>query len=86
MRLFKYSRSTDANEAVKLIGGKQNARFLAGGTNILDLMKEDVERPAELIDISSIKFNQVKNITTGERKGGITIGGSAKNSDTANHP
>jgi xanthine dehydrogenase YagS FAD-binding subunit len=86
MRPFKYSRSTDANEAVKLIGGKQNAKFLAGGTNILDLMKEDVERPTELIDISSIKFTQVKNITTGENKGGVSIGASAKNSDTANHP
>jgi xanthine dehydrogenase YagS FAD-binding subunit len=86
MRPFKYSRSSDANEAVRLIDGKQNASFLAGGTNILDLMKEDVERPTELIDISSIKFNQVKNITTGENKGGVSIGASAKNSETANHP
>jgi xanthine dehydrogenase YagS FAD-binding subunit len=86
MRPFKYSRSSDANEAIRLIGGKQSASFLAGGTNILDLMKEDVERPTELIDISSIKLNQVKNITTGENKGGVSIGASAKNSETANHP
>jgi xanthine dehydrogenase YagS FAD-binding subunit len=86
MRPFKYSRSTDVNAAIKLIGGKHNARFLAGGTNILDLMKEDVERPAELVDISGIQLTHVKNITQGENTGGLSIGASGKNSDTANHP
>jgi xanthine dehydrogenase YagS FAD-binding subunit len=86
MRPFKYSRSGEVDAAIKLISGKQNAKFLAGGTNILDLMKEDVERPAELVDISGIKLTHVRSITKGENTGGVSIGAAGKNSDTANHP
>ncbi|MEJ7738741.1 MAG: FAD binding domain-containing protein [Chitinophagaceae bacterium] len=42
-----------------------DAKFLAGGTNILDLMKEDVERPNELVDITRLKFTQIKTISEG---------------------
>ncbi|MHA4845366.1 FAD binding domain-containing protein [Flavitalea antarctica] len=86
MRPFKYTRSTDINAAVKLVSEKPNARFLAGGTNILDLMKEDVERPTELVDISGVKLTHVRAITKGENAGGLSIGAAGKNSDTANHP
>ncbi|GAB4029724.1 xanthine dehydrogenase family protein subunit M [Spirosoma gilvum] len=63
-----------------------NARFLAGGTNLLDLMKEDVERPNALIDISELGLTDIKTLTTGTNKGGISIGGLGKNTDAANHP
>jgi xanthine dehydrogenase YagS FAD-binding subunit len=63
-----------------------NARFLAGGTNILDLMKEDVERPDELVDITHLDMTKIARILTGANAGGVSIGGAAKNTETANHP
>jgi xanthine dehydrogenase YagS FAD-binding subunit len=81
MRPFKYSRATDAAEAAKQVSSNAQAKFLAGGTNILDLMKEDVERPNELIDITRLNFAQIK--ANGD---GVSIGALAKNTDTANHP
>lgn len=82
MRPFKYSRSTDVNTAAQILRANQSAQFLAGGTNILDLMKEDVERPDELVDITRLKLAQVKSISNG----GVSIGGLVNNTDTANHP
>ena len=69
MRPFKYSRTENAAEAAKTVAANANARFLAGGTNILDLMKEDVERPAELVDITRIKLAQIKTVRDGPSKG-----------------
>jgi xanthine dehydrogenase YagS FAD-binding subunit len=86
MRPFKYTTTENASAAVKLLEANEKARFLAGGTNLLDLMKEDVERPSELVDITRLKLSQVKLITSGINKGGISIGGLSRNSDTANHP
>lgn len=86
MRPFKYSRATDAKAAAQLLTANKAAKFLAGGTNILDLMKEDVERPAELVDITRLNFAQIKTVSDGANRGGVSIGGLAKNTDTANHP
>ncbi|MBC7826203.1 MAG: xanthine dehydrogenase family protein subunit M [Chitinophagaceae bacterium] len=86
MRPFKFSSTKDPNSAIKMLMDNTNAKFLAGGTNILDLMKEDVERPDELIDITSLHFTQIKTISEGTNKGGISIGGLSKNTDTANDP
>ena len=86
MRPFKYSRATEANSAAQMLAANRNARILAGGTNIIDLMKEDVMRPDELIDITRLNFSQVKSVSDGANKGGVSIGGLAKNTDTANHP
>jgi xanthine dehydrogenase YagS FAD-binding subunit len=82
MRPFKYSKATDALAASKSVLANKEASFLAGGTNILDLMKEDVARPSELIDISRLNLTQIKNA----KSGGLSIGALAKNTDTANHP
>lgn len=82
MRPFKYTRASDVNAAARAVAANPNAKFLAGGTNILDLMKEDVERPNELIDLTRLNLAE---IVTGPG-GGITIGALAKNTDTANHP
>ena len=81
MRPFKYSKAADAREAVSLISANEQAKFLAGGTNLLDLMKEDVERPNELVDVTRLNFTQIKSAN-----GGVSIGALAKNTDTANHP
>ena len=86
MRPFKYSRSADIHSATQLLTANPNAKFLAGGTNILDLMKEDVERPDQLVDVSGLKAAPVSILSTGTNKGGVSISGMAKNTDTANHP
>lgn len=85
MRPFKYSRADDAANAVQIVSANTNSKFLAGGTNILDLMKEDVERPNELVDITRLNLTQIKTISDGASKGNLSIGGLAKNTDTANH-
>ena len=49
---FQYSRASDVADAIRQIAADPAAKFIAGGTNLIDLMKDDVERPARLIDIS----------------------------------
>jgi len=81
MKSFKYSRSNDADKAVQIVSANKGAKFLAGGTNLVDLMKEYVERPDELVDITRLNLAQIKSAN-----GGLSIGALAKNTDTANHP
>jgi xanthine dehydrogenase YagS FAD-binding subunit len=81
MRPFNYSRATDAAAAVQAVAGNKEAKFLAGGTNILDLMKEGVENPSALVDVLRLSLSQIR-----ELKGGVSIGALARNTDTANHP
>ena len=82
MRPFKYSQAKDAGAAVQNAAANFHAKFLAGGTNLLDLMKENVERPDELIDVTRLNFTQIKSMPNGA----VSIGALAKNTDTANHP
>jgi xanthine dehydrogenase YagS FAD-binding subunit len=86
MRPFTYTRAKDPSAAIKLLTENPTAKFLAGGTNLLDLMKEDVERPNALIDISELGLSEIETISTGNNKGGLSIGGLGKNTDAANHP
>ena len=86
MRPFKYTNAKDASSAVKLLKVNPDAKFLAGGTNLLDLMKEDVERPNELIDITRLSLTQIKPVSVGTNQGGLSIGSLGKNTDAANHP
>ena len=58
MRPFKYVRASDADAAARAVAANPQAKFLAGGTNILDLMKEDVERPNELVDLTRLKLDR----------------------------
>ena len=62
--------------------GRPEAKFIAGGTNLIDLMKEDVERPARLIDISRLPLKTVEETADG----GLRIGALVPNSDLACHP
>jgi xanthine dehydrogenase YagS FAD-binding subunit len=81
MKPFNYSRATDAQTAVQTVSTSGETKFLAGGTNLLDLMKEGVENPAALVDIVRLNLKQIKSAN-----GGVSIGALAKNTDTANHP
>jgi len=81
MRPFRYVRAADAASAAREVAANPAARFLAGGTNILDLMKEDVERPNELVDVNRLDLTRIA-----PANGGVSIGALAKNADTANHP
>jgi len=79
MNPFAYTRATNQQAAIQAVA-QQNAKFIAGGTNLLDLMKEHVEQPSRLIDINRLELTQIL-----ERNGGLRLGALAKNSDTANH-
>jgi xanthine dehydrogenase YagS FAD-binding subunit len=79
---FQYARATDVADAVRQIAADPKAKFIAGGTNLIDLMKEDVERPTRLIDISRLPLKTVE-ATAG---GGLRIGALVPNSDLAYHP
>src|SRR6185437_9202061 len=59
-----------------------HAKVLAGGTNLIDLMKNGVERPEKLIDINKIPLASIEPLANG----GLRLGALARNSDTANHP
>src|SRR5687767_929396 len=76
---FEYARATDVADAVRLIGAHPTAKFIAGGTNLIDLMKVDVERPSRLIDISRLPLDLFEE-TPG---GGLRIGALVPNSDLA---
>jgi xanthine dehydrogenase YagS FAD-binding subunit len=79
---FQYSRASNVAEAVRLVATNPGAKFIAGGTNLVDLMKMDVERPTRLIDISRLPLDKVEE-TAG---GGLRIGALVPNSDLAYHP
>ena len=81
MRAFTYQRTDRIEEAIAA-GDAANTKFLAGGTNLLDLMKGDVERPAHLVDINRLPLTQVRELPGG----GLRIGAMVRNSDAANHP
>src|SRR5260370_20482910 len=81
MRPFTYTRVNSVKDAVSAIVDQREAKFLAGGTNLIDLMKMGVERPAHLIDISRLPLANIE-----EHEGGVRIGAMARNSDVANYP
>lgn len=81
MKPFKYNRAKQEKDATKMVAANKNAQFLAGGTNLVDLMKEYVEHPDELVDVGGLNLKQIKAV--GNK---ISIGALAKNKDTANHP
>lgn len=79
---FEYTRANNIADAVRQIAADSSAKFIAGGTNLLDLMKEDVEQPTHLIDISHLPLTKVEETADG----GLRIGALVPNSDLAWHP
>ncbi|MEU6017688.1 xanthine dehydrogenase family protein subunit M [Streptomyces sp. NPDC047515] len=82
MREFGYERVFDVAGAVTLIGTDPDARFLGGGTNLIDLMKAGVERPALLIDVRELPLDGIEFALDGA----LRVGASVTNSDLAAHP
>lgn len=79
---FEYARATDVADAIRQIAAAPEAKFIAGGTNLIDLMKYDVERPLRLIDITHLPLKTVEETANG----GVRIGALVPNSDLAYHP
>jgi len=79
---FEYSRAGNVADAVRQMAASPAAKFVAGGTNLVDLMKMDVERPARLIDVSKLPLDKVEETAAG----GLRIGALVRNSDLAYHP
>src|SRR5829696_8175911 len=82
MTPFQYARASDVADAIKQIATDPSAKFIAGGTNLIDLIKYDVEGPARLIDISHLPLRSVEQTSTG----GLLIGAMVPNTDLAYHP
>jgi xanthine dehydrogenase YagS FAD-binding subunit len=81
MRPFSYVLVDTPAAAVRSVTALTTAKYLAGGTNLLDLMKEDIERPTQLVDINRLDLARITQTSKG-----LSIGALAKNTDTANHP
>jgi xanthine dehydrogenase YagS FAD-binding subunit len=79
---FQYVRANDVADAMRQMAADSGAKFIAGGTNLIDLMKENVERPSRLIDITRLPLNTVEETANG----GLRIGALVLNSDLAYNP
>ena len=82
MKAFAYERPATIQDAARLSMERPNARFIAGGTNLLDLMKLQIETPSTLIDVNRLPLAEVADTPDG----GLRIGALVRNSDLAAHP
>ncbi|WP_433533817.1 FAD binding domain-containing protein [Micromonospora sp. CA-249363] len=82
MRPFRYHRPTDVADAVAVLAAEPQAAYLAGGTNLVDLMKLGVQRPDVLVDVNRLPLDAVEELPDG----GLRIGATVRNSDLAAHP
>jgi xanthine dehydrogenase YagS FAD-binding subunit len=80
MRTFDYRRATDHTQALSIAGAEQ-ARYLGGGTNLVDLMRQNIEAPATLVDVS-----RLPGLIENTASGGLLIGAAVRNSVVAAHP
>jgi xanthine dehydrogenase YagS FAD-binding subunit len=78
MNEFEYARASSAGEAVRLAASRPQARYLGGGTNLVDLMRETIERPRTLIDVTGLSQE-----ISARDDGGILIGAAVKNTALA---
>jgi xanthine dehydrogenase YagS FAD-binding subunit len=82
MNPFQYDRAQAPEEAIHAIAASRQTKLLAGGTNLIDLMKDNVEHPSRLVDINRLPLAKIEPLPDG----GLRIGALARNSDTANDP
>jgi xanthine dehydrogenase YagS FAD-binding subunit len=80
MNRFSYTRAATVDETVSAFEQQPDSKFLAGGTNLIDLMKMGVEQPQHLIDVTRLPLTQIE-----ERNGGVRIGALVSNRDLASH-
>ncbi|TBY84984.1 FAD binding domain-containing protein [Rhizobium leguminosarum] len=81
MRAFTYERASSVEAAAKAAASNPETKFIAGGTNLLDLMKLEIETPTHLIDVNGLGLDKIE--TTPE--GGLRIGALVRNTDLAAH-
>jgi xanthine dehydrogenase YagS FAD-binding subunit len=81
VKTFRYERPSDPAAAISLVTSTPGARYLAGGTNLVDLMKLGVETPELLVDVSRLPFGEVEETDCG----GLRIGASVRGSRLATH-
>ena len=82
MRAFNYSRVTMPGDAIMAVASQPDAKFIAGGTTLVDLMRINVETPARVVDINALPLKTVTALPTG----GVRIGALARMSEVATHP
>ncbi|MBC8038004.1 MAG: FAD binding domain-containing protein, partial [Rhizobiales bacterium] len=78
MKAFSYEQARDPAHAARAVASNPGAKFIAGGTNLLDLMKLQIETPAHLVDIGRLDFGGIE-----EEEGGLRIGAQVPNSTLA---
>lgn len=81
MKAFGYERAKTPADAAKAVAGTPGAKFIAGGTNLLDLMKLEIETPAHLVDVQDIGLDRVERT----EEGGLRIGALVSNTALASH-
>ncbi|WP_114227057.1 MULTISPECIES: FAD binding domain-containing protein [Sphingomonas] len=79
MKAFSYERAADPVQAARLVAERPGAKFLAGGTNLLDLMKLEIETPTHLVDVQDLHLDKIEET----RDGGLRIGALVSNTDLA---
>jgi len=79
MKAFSYERARTPAEAAAAIARQPTAKFIAGGTNLLDLMKLEIEAPTHLVDVNGIGFDKIE----ATKEGGLRIGALVRNTDLA---
>jgi xanthine dehydrogenase YagS FAD-binding subunit len=82
MNPFSYARATALEGAVTTVARDPRAKFLAGGTTLVDLLRLDVETPAALVDVNALPLARIESLPGG----GARIGALVRNSDLAAHP
>ena len=82
MRAFTYHRAASPAEAAAAVAATPGAKFIAGGTNLLDLMKLEIETPTHLVDVGHLGLDTVSK----GPDGGLRIGALVSNTDLAAHP
>lgn len=84
MNPFSYTRPSGIDDAIRSVQ-KPGAMYLGGGTNLIDLAKDDVLHPSLMVDVTRLPNDDVIELNAGDMQGGIRIGAAMRNSDTANH-
>ncbi|TDX29955.1 xanthine dehydrogenase YagS FAD-binding subunit [Modicisalibacter xianhensis] len=82
MRTFAYRTAEDVSQAVITHAGDDRGAYVAGGTTLLDLVKLDVMRPSQLVDINRLPLSEVETLDDGRQR----IGATVTNTDLAHHP
>lgn len=79
MKAFTYERAATPAQAASAVAGRPGAKFIAGGTNLLDLMKLQIEAPVHLVDVNGLALDRIEQTP----EGGLRIGALVRNTDLA---